>query len=189
MGSDKLSGVLFGAWNPQIGEETPEKEASLERSVNSMREVIETAEELDVYCNLEVTNRFEQFLINTSEEALDYIERVGSPNLKLHLDTFHMNIEEDDMRETILKAGDQLGYFHVEENNRRPPGWGGHIDWGAIAEGLEQIDYEEEIVIESFVIPKGNVSKSVSLWRDLREDKNLDDEAKKSLKFLKAKLE
>ncbi len=76
-------------------------------------------------------NRFEQYLINTAAEGVAYIDEVGSPNLKLLLDVFHMNIEEDDMTQAIITAGDKLGHFHIGETNRRPPGQG-RMPWKEI---------------------------------------------------------
>ncbi len=187
-GSDMLSGLIYASWNPSIKGKDINKSAHLKRSVNSMTKVIDKAEALDVYCNVEAVNRFEQFSLNTSKEAINYIERVGSSNLKIHLDTFHMNIEEDDMQEAILEAGDKLGNFHIGENNRKPPGRGGHIDWDDISNGLKKINYEGNITMEPFLIPGGNIAKDVSLWRDLSKNKNLNKEVEKSLKFIKRKM-
>jgi D-psicose/D-tagatose/L-ribulose 3-epimerase len=69
-----------------------------------------------------VVNRFEQYLLNTAEEGVAFIKRVGSPNLKLLLDTFYMNIEEDNISKALTLTGDQLGHFHIGETNRKTPG-------------------------------------------------------------------
>lgn len=188
MGSDRLSGVLQGAWNPSTGSDSIDRESYLDRSVDSMKKVMETAEELDVTCNVEVVNRFEQLLLNTCREAIDYVQRVDSPSLEILLDTYHMNIEEDDLSQAIVMAGDELGHFHVGENNRRPPGQGGHINWDEIGKGLEKIDYEGDIVLEPFLMSGGEIAKSVKLWRDLEVEENLDREAKKGLEFIKEKI-
>ncbi|KXA92882.1 hypothetical protein AKJ64_01980 [candidate division MSBL1 archaeon SCGC-AAA259E17] len=189
MNSDTLSGLIHGAWNISVNVSKVDKESYLDRSVESMREVIGTAEDLDVLCNVEVVNRFEQFILNTGEEALDYQQRVASPNLNIHLDTYHMNIEEDDIRETIVNVGDKLGHLHIGENNRKLPGQGGHIPWDDVARSLKEIDYDRYIVMESFLIPGGNIANDVKLSRDLREGKDLDEEAKKALDFVKEKFE
>lgn len=188
MGGETFSGVISGAWNPSFEAERLNKPSYFERSVNSMKEVIKTAEELDVYCNVEVVNRFEQFLLNTCKEAVNYVNRVGSPNLKIHLDTYHMNIEEDSLREAIIMAGDKLGHFHAGENNRKPPGQGGHIPWDEVIKALKEINYTGYIVMEPFLQLGGDVASDVKLWRDLRKGKNLDEEAKKALNFLRGKL-
>lgn len=187
--SDTLSGLIHGAWNISVDVSKVDKESYLDRSVESMKEVIGTAEDLDVLCNVEVVNRFEQFVLNTGEEALDYVERVNSPNLKVLLDTYHMNIEEDDMGEAIVNVGDKLGHFHIGENNRKPPGQGGHIPWDNVARGLKEIDYTRYIVMEPFLIPGGNIADDVKLSRDLRKGKDMDEEARKALDFAKKKFE
>jgi len=95
MGGSSLAGVIYGAWNQMLDGPITEKSAYLNRSIESMREVIKLAEDLDVTCNVEVLNRYEQFMLNTCEEAVEYVRSVDSPRMKIHLDTYHMNIEED----------------------------------------------------------------------------------------------
>jgi len=94
------------------------------RAVEGVREAIKVAEDCGVVFCVEVVNRFEQFMMNTAAEGIAFAERVGSPNCKLLLDTFHMNIEEDSLRGSIVEAGSWLGHFHLGETNRRPPGRG-----------------------------------------------------------------
>lgn len=100
------------------------------------------------------------------------------------LDTFHMNIEEDFCGQAILKAGDQLGHFHVGENNRMPPGYG-HISWKEIAAALRKIDYQGYVVMEPFLIPGGEIGRDIKVFRDLRGDLDLDKEARKALLFMR----
>ncbi len=179
----QLSGVIFGTWNPVITTEDIDKKAYLERSVESMKEVSKTAENLGVYCNVEAVNRFEQFIINTSEEAVEYVRLVDSPNVKVLLDTFHMNIEEGSFRESIITAGNNLGHFHIGENNRRPPGLG-HLPWDEIFKALKEIHYQGHLVMEPFVLKGGNVGKDIKVWRDLSKGMNQDKEIVKALKYL-----
>lgn len=188
MGGKILTGVTYGPWNPSFRGGLDEKYSRFERSAKTMREVVDTAESLDICVTVEPVNRFEQFILNTSEEAVEYVEMVGSSNLKILLDTFHMNIEEDSIEEAILEAGDMLEHFHVGENNRRPPGRGGHIRWDEVADGLREVDYEGGIVMEPFLLPGEDIGSDVKVWRDLVGDKNLDEEAKRSLEFLKEKI-
>jgi D-psicose/D-tagatose/L-ribulose 3-epimerase len=152
-----------------------------------MREAIKVAENNDVTFNMEVVNRFEQFIVNTCEEALAYVESVGSPNAKVMLDTFHMNIEEDFMGEAILTAGDKLGHFHIGENNRMPPGYG-HIPWTEIGAALRKIDYQGYVVMEPFLMPGGEVGRDIKVFRDLSVGLDLDEEARKALQFMRGVL-
>ena len=98
-----LGGIIYGAWNKDV---INDKEKSLKISMESMNEIIKVAERENVLCNIEVVNRFEQPLINTHQEAINYIKNIGSDNLKILLDTFHMNIEEDSFEKAIINTGD-----------------------------------------------------------------------------------
>ena len=87
-----------------------------------MQTLAPIAKQYGIDLGMEVLNRFEGYLLNTSKEAVQFVEEVDVPAAKVMLDTFHMNIEEDSMVDAILTAGDKLGHFHVGENNRRCPG-------------------------------------------------------------------
>lgn len=186
VGGKKVNGVTYASW-PSKPPKDVDKRAYIDRSVAVMKEVIKTAEDRDILVTLEVVNRFEGFLMNTVDECLDYIRQVGSPNLKAHLDTFHMNIEEDSIRGAIEKVGDKLGHLHVGENNRRPPGYGS-IPWKDLAEALHKINYTNSIIMEPFILEGGSVARAIALWRDLQGNADLDEEAKKALHFIQARL-
>jgi len=158
-----------------------------ENCVDSMKEAIKVAEDHGVLFSIEVLNRFEHFLINTSEQAVQFVEQVGSPNLKILLDTYHMNIEEDSFRDAIVRAGDKLGLFHIGENNRRPPGRG-HIPWDEVVGALKQIDYQGDTVMEPVVLSGGVVGQYLAIWRDLTDGEDLDEAARKGLEFYRSKL-
>jgi len=188
MGGKKLSGILYAAWNPVLPERDFDKAAFTERSVESMKKVIKTAEDFGVYCNVEVVNRFEQFILNTCKEAVDYLKMVDSPNIKILLDTYHMNIEEDSIEDAIIKAGNTLGHLHIGENNRKLPGQGGHIPWDEVVHGIKKINYEGNIVMEPFIIPDGEVGRDIEVWRDMSIGIDFDEKAKEALTFIREKL-
>jgi D-psicose/D-tagatose/L-ribulose 3-epimerase len=119
-----------------------------------------------VYFNVEVVNRFEQFIMNTCEEAIAYVEAVGSPNCGVLLDTFHMNIEEDTIAGAIRLAGKRLGHLHLGENNRKPPGYG-HIPWKQIGAALRDVGYTGSVVMEPFLQPGGEVGRDIKIFGDL----------------------
>jgi D-psicose/D-tagatose/L-ribulose 3-epimerase len=187
MGGGNLGGILYSYWPVSVPEGMTDKRPYLERSVASMKEAAKVAEDNQVYLNMEVVNRFEQFLINTCEEAVAYVEAVGSPNVKVMLDTFHMNIEEDFAGEAILTAGDKLGHFHIGENNRKPPGYG-HIPWTEIGAALRKINYQGYVVMEPFLMPGGEVGRDIKVFRDMSTGLDLDAEAKKALMFMRGVL-
>jgi D-psicose/D-tagatose/L-ribulose 3-epimerase len=184
LGGKVLGGMIHSVWcGPK-----PEKERRyyLDNSVKSMKEVVKFAEDLGMTLNVEVVNRFENFLLTTARQGLEYVQMVGSPNLKVELDTFHMNIEEDNIGQAILSVGAKLGSLHVCENNRKLPGKG-HIPWNEVAKAIRQINYRGYIAIESFVMADCPYGREFKIWRNM-EERNLDVAAKESLEFLRATL-
>jgi len=186
MGGSLLSGVLHSSW----GQRLPlgkDRRALTDHSVEAMREAIKAAEDCGVIFGLEVVNRFEHYMINTAADGVSFVERVGSPSCKLLLDTFHMNIEEDNLRDAIVKAGKWLAHFHVGETNRRPPGRG-RIPWPEVFAALDEIKFQGPIVMEPFITPEGDALREMPVYRDLLGDEKLDEEASRSLKFLQSTL-
>ena len=187
IGSRSLAGAMYSFW-PGDFEET-DKQAAWERSIPGMREVAKAAEALGVECSLEVLNRFESYILNTCKEGLEYVSRVGSKNVNLLLDTFHMNIEEDNIPDALRLAGGKLGHFHVGEGNRKLPGTGS-LPWGEIGQALRDIHYEKAVVIEPFLRAGGEIAKPIHLWRDLTDgadEVTMNKNLQKSLAFLKEK--
>lgn len=186
MGGTLLSGVSYAGWgvpNNYIGDKRP----YWENSIKSMREIIKTAENNGVTYCVEAVNRFETCLINTAEEALRYIEEIDSPNIGVLLDTYHMNIEENNIGDAIRLAGDKLKSFHTGENNRTAPGRG-HLDWDEIFQSLADIDYKNPIVSEPFVMEGGEVGRDIHVYRNLVEnptEERIDEEAAYLLQFEK----
>ena len=181
-----LGGGIYSYW-PVDYTKPIDKAGDWERSVKNVRTVGKIAGECGVdYC-LEVLNRFEGYLLNTCADCKAFVEQVDVPAVKIMLDTFHMNIEEDSMVEAILLAGDRLGHFHVGENNRRLPGKGG-MPWYEIGSALRAIGYDKNIVMEPFVRNGGGVGSDIKVWRDLSKgatDEMLDQDAAASVAFLK----
>ncbi|MBE7059594.1 MAG: sugar phosphate isomerase/epimerase [Ruminococcaceae bacterium] len=186
-GGTLLSGVSYAGWGTP-GVVMDDKRPYLERSVKSMREIIKTAEECGVTYCVEAVNRFETCIINTAEEAVNYIEMIDSPNIGVLLDTYHMNIEENNIGDAIRYVGkDRLKSFHTGENNRTAPGRG-HINWDEIFKALADIGYEGRIVSEPFVMQGGEVGRDIHVFRDLIDntsEKRIDEEAAYLLNFEK----
>ena len=134
---------------------------------------------------LEPLNRFETDFINTCDQGLKMIRDVGSPALRLHLDTFHMNIEEKNQAQAIRKAGKALGHFHACGSDRGTPG-NDHIDWKSIATALKAIRYNSDVVIESFTTDVKVIARAAAIWRKMEPTR--DEIAVKGLKFLKRTL-
>jgi D-psicose/D-tagatose/L-ribulose 3-epimerase len=186
MGQKQLGGIIYSSWPGRLpfGED---KRRYLDRSVRSMREVIKVVEDCGVFFNVEVVNRFEQFLLNTAAEGVAYVRRVGSDHCRVLLDTFHLNIEEDSLAKAIIATGPQLGHFHLGETNRRPPGRG-RMPWDEIIGALRKIGYTGALTMEPFLMPGGEVGRDISVYRDLRAGLNLDREAARAARFIRGKL-
>ena len=181
-----FGGGIYSYW-PVDYSKPIDKEGDWARSVEGVRTVGRIAGDCGVdYC-LEVLNRFEGYLINTCEECVKFVDEVGEPAVKVMLDTFHMNIEEDDMLKAIRLAGDKLGHFHVGENNRKVPGKG-RFPWREIGRALQDIGYSKNVVMEPFVQMGGEVGSDIKVWRDISggaTGEQLDRDAKDSVAFLR----
>ncbi len=116
------------------------RQAQYDIAVEATRDVAEYAAERRVFLTVEAINRYETDFLNTTADALAFINDVGAPNLGLVLDTFHMNIEEVSFVEAIHMANDRLRHFHLVDSNRLAPGMG-HIDFKTIIAALKQIGY------------------------------------------------
>lgn len=180
LGSPILGGVIYAPWG--AFPESREREACRRRCIESLKDAAQFAEESGVTLCMEVLNRFEGYLVNSVEQGLEIIAAIGSDRLKLHLDTFHLNIEADHIVDAIRLAGDKLGHFHAVENNRKIPGQG-HIPWKDVAQALNDIDYNGFIVSESFLNPSGEVGQALFIWQTPASD--LDQAAQQTAIFLR----
>ena len=148
LGGHKLAGILFSAHQKY---NTAPTRRGWQNSVAVLGRVAEKAKAAGVTLNLELVNRFESNLLNTVPQGLAFIDEVGSDNIFLHLDTFHMNIEESDPAQAIKFAGKRLGYFHVGESNRGYLG-SGTIDFARIFEALVEVGYSDYLSFRIILI-------------------------------------
>ena len=135
---------------------------------------------------MEVLNRYEGYMLNTCEQAKEFIDAVGSTHVKIMLDTFHMNIEEDNIPAAIRRAGKDLGHLHLGEQNRQVPGKGS-LPWTEIGQALRDIDYQGAAVMEPFVMAGGTIGKEIRVWRDIipnTTEEQLDKDAAGAVAFL-----
>ena len=151
-------------------------------SVVGLADAHDDAEKKGVTLCIEPLNRFETDFLNTCDQGLKLIKAVGSKAVKLHLDTFHMNIEEKNQAAAIKKAGKLLGHFHACGSDRGTPG-SDHIDWRPIVRALKQIGYKGDVVIESFTTDVKVIARAAAIWR--RIEPTRDEIAVKGIKFLK----
>lgn len=131
--------VIVGLIRGQVGGGTS-KETNIERITECLRECCNFADTLDVDLVIEPINRYECDFLNSVPETLDFIDSVGHSRLKLLADTFHMNIEDRDIGESLVEAGPLLRHVHIADSNRHFPGRG-HIDFGTVLDALSRVGY------------------------------------------------
>ena len=153
--------------------------------VKNLKTLCAYAEKKGKQICLEPLNRFETDFINTCDQALKMVKAVRSPALKLHLDTFHMNIEEKNQAAAIRKAGKLLGHLHACGSDRGTPG-NDHIDWKPIAAALKSIRYRGDVVIESFTQDVKVIARAAAIWRKIEPSRK--EIATKGVSFLKRSL-
>ncbi len=186
-GIGSLGGALYSYWPVNFNGEL-DKRGDFERSVENIKRLADMAINHGITLNMEALNRFEGYLLNTAKEAVEYVKAVGQSNVKVMLDTFHMNIEEDSFSAAFELAGNLLGRFHVGEANRKPPFENGRMPWMEIGKTLKKINYTGDVVMEPFVLMGGQVGKDISIWRDISEGATpaeLDKAAADSVAFLR----
>ncbi len=164
VGGDKLGGILYSAHTKYNRQPTAD---GWKNSVQAIAETAEIARAAGVDLVLELVNRFETNLLNTTAQGLKFIAETGNDHVRLHMDTFHMQMEEANLAAAIRMAGDKIGYFHIGESNRGYLG-DGTIDWDPVFDALVEIGYNRDVVFESFstaIVDEG-LSLACAIWRD-----------------------
>ncbi len=185
LGSHSLVGPVYSAVGRAQFVPEKERKAQWKLAVKNLKKVCKYAEKKGKMIAIEPLNRFETDFINTCDQAIRMVHDVGSPALSIHLDTFHMNIEEKDSAAAIRRAGKLLGHLHACGCDRGTPGFD-HIHWKSIAGALKNVGYKKDVVIESFTPDVLVIAKAAAIWRPIEPNKN--DIAIKGVKFLKKAL-
>jgi D-psicose/D-tagatose/L-ribulose 3-epimerase len=160
-------------------------EAQWSRSVEHIRRVAEYAAGANVLLTEEVVNRFELYHLNTLAQAIRFVDDVGHPNCRIHLDTFHANIEEKHPGPAIRSAGSRIGYVHISENDRGVPG-SGHVPWDETFAALNDVGYDGWLTVESFGNGLPNLAAATKIWRPLFDSQ--DQVASEGFLFMKGKV-
>lgn len=164
LGGNSVAGPMYAPVGYKVGR--PRSPQEWKWAVQTFKEAMPYAEDAGVTLCIEPINRFETYFINTAADAVALCQEVGSPNLKVHLDTFHMNIEEKNTPQAIRMTGKWLGHFHVSESDRGIPGTG-QVEWPAIFKTLRQINYQDWLVVESFHSSVKEIAAATCIWRKL----------------------
>ena len=183
VGSPIFGGPVYSAVGKTRLVSDEQKKQEREWCVETLIEIGKIAADYGVVVGLEPLNRFETDMVNTVDQALSIVNEVSSPNLKIVLDTFHSNIEEKDIPDSIRKIGKEL-LCHVQgnESDRGTPGTG-HLEWEGIKEALNEIEYDGAVVIETFGQPSKELARAACIWRPLAN--SADELASEGLSFYK----
>ncbi len=181
MGATVFTGVTYSALGRKI--DSMPDESYWERATKGLKEAARYAQDLGVTVGIEPVNRYETFLVNTCDQAFRLREMIGEPNVALHLDAYHMNIEEADFYEPTKKAAPYLCHYHLSESHRGTPGTG-VVDWEGIYRALAEAGYTGAVGLESFVEVSPAMAGATCIWRRLAEssDQLLTD----GLRYLKS---
>ena len=168
LGGRYFGGILYGAMAKYP---RPMSAQGRRNATDSVKRMADFAARKDVTLGLEVVNRYESNQLNTAEQALEMLDRIDAPNVVVHLDTYHMNIEEQDFMKPVLLCGKRLGYVHVGESHRGYLGTG-TIDFETFFKALAAIDYQGVVTFESFssTVVNEELSNALSIWRNLWGD-------------------
>jgi D-psicose/D-tagatose/L-ribulose 3-epimerase len=181
MGASVFTGVTYSALGRRLDRRPTN--AYSERAAEVMRDVARHAAQRGVTLGIEPVNRYESFLINTAAQALSLLELIDESNVGIHLDAYHMNIEEDDFRAPVELVAEHLVHFHLSESHRGIPGRG-TVDWEAIMGALSDAGYDGHVGLESFAEVADAMRGATCIWRDLAPSS--DELVREGLAYLKA---
>lgn len=168
VGGTHLVGVIYSAMRKYMA---PATDLNRQHSMAAVGRLNDRATRLGIKVGVEVVNRYESNVLNTGRQAVDYVRDAPSEDLLVHLDTYHMNIEEPDMFTPVLAAGDRLGYVHIGESHRGYLG-SGTVDFDGFFRGLATVGYDGPVVFESFssAVVHPELSNVLGVWRNLWDD-------------------
>ncbi len=152
-----IIGLIRGKTEENIGRQLAE-----EQTLAALRECAKVARQCETYLTFEPINRYETSFINRVEEAVEFIKKLGEKNVGLLIDTFHMNIEEVSIYQSIEKAKDYLTHVHFADSNRHAPGCG-HLDFPKIVESLRKIGYKGYLSAEILPLPDPDTAARVTI--------------------------
>lgn len=182
LGSPVVGGPMYGAVGKTPAADPASRAAERVIAARELRPLAAYAGDHGVRLAMETLNRFETDLVNVVDQGLELIDRIDSPHVGLHLDTFHMHLEEKDSAAAIRRAGKRVFHVHACENDRGVPG-SGQVNWPAVAAALADIGYDGDVVIESFTPQVKSIARAVCIWRDIAPSQ--DDIAAGGLAFLR----
>jgi D-psicose/D-tagatose/L-ribulose 3-epimerase len=183
LGSPTVCGPMYSAVGKEHLTDEKARQDEWNLSVAGVAEMADYAAKKGIKLALEPLNRFETDMINTAAQGLEFIHQTGKNNIGLHLDTFHMHLEEKSSAAAIKLTGEKIFHFHTCENDRGVPGTG-QVHWQEIGKALKATGYDGPIVIESFTPDVKEIARAVCIWREIAPSQDVI--ASEGLKFLKS---
>jgi D-psicose/D-tagatose/L-ribulose 3-epimerase len=162
IGANAMSGVIYGGIGQRTG--LAPTEAEKDATARVVEKAAAYARSLGMDYGLEAVNRYENHILNTAEQAVEMVERVGASNVLVHLDTYHMNIEEKGIANGILRAREHLKYIHLSASDRGTPG-ADTIAWDEVFAALAAIGFKGGMAMESFITVPPQIASALSVWR------------------------
>jgi D-psicose/D-tagatose/L-ribulose 3-epimerase len=166
VGGNYLCGCIAYELGKLTGE--PPTDAERQTVIDTLKDVAAEAKRRGITLALEACNRYETYLYNSLADARETVLAVGADNLKLHADTYHMNIEENGFRNAIVETADVLDYIHMSESHRGLVG-SGTVNWDEVWAALEEIQFDGHLVLESFAAINPDLAAATCLWRPPNE--------------------
>ena len=182
LGAEALTGVTYGGIGQRSG--VPPTAQEYDNVARALAEVARHAKGLGLAFGIEPVNRYESHLLNTAAQAKWMIEKVGAENMFIHLDTYHMNIEEKGAANGIIDAREHLRYIHLSESDRGTPGEG-TCDWDEIYGALAAIGFKGGLAMESFINMPPELAYGLAVWRPVA--RNFEEVMDNGLPFLRNK--
>jgi len=179
LGAGLVCGPLYAGLGVMNGARRTSEEWNW--AVEGLQTAAQHAQKRQVMLCVEPLNRFETYFLNTLEDAARLVHDIGAPNVKIHFDTFHANIEERHPAEALRSVASDLGHVHISENDRGIPGTG-HVDWQGVLKTLKVVGYEGWMTIESFAQPEPELAAAAAIWRDTAPSG--DELAQQGLRFI-----
>jgi D-psicose/D-tagatose/L-ribulose 3-epimerase len=185
IGANCFSGVLYSAMGGKLDGMPDER--YWDRATTALKEIAKLAADMGILIGIEPINRYESFLINTCDQALKLLGMIDEPNMRIHLDAYHMNIEENNFYEPTKKAAPYLCHYHLSESHRGTPGTG-TVNWDEIYRALGEANYTGVVGLESFIDVSDAMRAATCVWRPMASSSDaLLTEGVKYLKRLEEK--
>lgn len=183
LGAEHLCGIIYSAMRKYMEPATP---AGVANSQAVIGRIAERARQAGITVSVEVTNRYESNVLNTARQAREFVKGTGG-DVGVHLDTYHMNIEETDMWSPVIDTADQLTYVHIGESHRGYLGTGS-VDFDSFFRALHRVGYDGPVVFESFssAVVAPDLSRMLGIWRNLWSDS--DELGAHANRFIRDKL-